>query len=287
MRSVPCSAGRMSCWFPWVWLGLLAPVLLAVSVEDEEIGRWHALTVGEVNQVGAGAVIDGSQDGQQVGAGRRPDGWEPWPGQFSYSDRCGAVMPANPSGSTPTRPRNVLIRSAASCRTSHRLPATQPGAAAGTGGRTPPRCPGSPGPSRAPAPCSSRLSLRSLVFAYAIGSAFQPGQPRSWRTTNQAGSSVPSVAARTQPATTKATGKGAVAVHQKLHPPCAYRTRPVVTRIGNLWFPGLGGDEAGRFCYALGLVPVRTPGGHPGPPRHPSLSELNLCSDPFDHPGSP
>src|SRR5690348_2797013 len=42
---------------------------LAVSVEDEEVGRWHALTVGEVNQVGDGAVIDGSEDGQQVGGG--------------------------------------------------------------------------------------------------------------------------------------------------------------------------------------------------------------------------
>jgi hypothetical protein len=39
---------------------------LAVLVEDKQVGCRELLTVGEADQVGDGAVIDGGQDGQQV-----------------------------------------------------------------------------------------------------------------------------------------------------------------------------------------------------------------------------
>ena len=43
-------------------------------VEDEEVGRAEVLAVGEVDQVGDCAVVDGGQDGQQVWGGP-PAGW--------------------------------------------------------------------------------------------------------------------------------------------------------------------------------------------------------------------
>ena len=63
----------------------------------------------------------------RYGVGRRPAGFWPWPGQVSYSDKCGAVMLASPPGSRPTFPRNALIRSGVLQGPAIRFPPRRPG----------------------------------------------------------------------------------------------------------------------------------------------------------------